>query len=166
MSFKINYLFTSIKMKKDVLVTAEGLKQLKEELETKKEKLVKMKALLAEMVQAGDLSENDGYTLALEGSLVLEGEVFKLTDTIMNAKVTKGKVKGKLEMGDSVKVKDEKGNIKKFILVGENEANPAEGKISYKSPIGAAIMGKKKGDKVEIILPNSKIKYEIVDVID
>ena len=153
-------------MKNEVLVTASGLEKLKEELKTKKEKLTQMKALLADMVQAGDLSENDGYTLALESSLVLEGEVFKLKDNIENAKVTKGKTKGKLEIGDSVKVKDEKGSTKVFTLVGENEANPSEGKISYKSPIGAAIIGKKKGDKIEIVTPKAKIKYEIAQIMD
>ncbi|MCK9368685.1 GreA/GreB family elongation factor [Candidatus Dojkabacteria bacterium] len=153
-------------MKKDVLVTTSGLQKLKKDLETKKEKLAQMKNLLAEMVQAGDLSENDGYTLALENSLVLEGEVFKLNDMISNAKVSKGKTKGKIEIGDGVKVKDEKGKIKTYTIVGENEADPTKGKISYKSPIGAAIMGKKKGDKVEITTPSAKIKYDITEILD
>lgn len=151
---------------KRILVTQAGLEKAKADLEAKLKKKDELNVLLNKTVESGDLSENDAYTLALEDVLNIEAEIAKLKDIVALAKVVKGKVKGKVELGDTIIIKDENGNEKKLSVVGENEANPLEGKISYKSPLGAAIIGKTQGDRFDFQTPKAKVKYTLVKVLD
>lgn len=149
-----------------MLITAQGLEETKLQLKERLDKKEELKDLLDSTREAGDLRENDAYTLALEDFKNNEAEILRLEDLVRSAKVVKAKTKGKVEIGDKVKVKDEKGNEKVFILVGENEANPLEGKISYNSPLGSAILNKAEGDIFEFKTPKQTFKYTILDVMD
>ena len=150
---------------KKYIFTKEGFNTLKKDLEYRKNELRdKLRDILADMRQKGDLSENSGYTLAIEESQANETEIATMEEKIKNAKIVKGSKNGKINIGESVVLKDSDGNIKKYQIVGEDEANPLEGKISFKSPIGSAILGKKKGKKVKIKSPAGKKTWTIEEV--
>jgi transcription elongation factor GreA len=149
------------------LVTKDGLKKLKEELEyrstVKKEEL---KNTLNEMIQAGDLSENDGYTLALDDFRSNDFEIERLRSLIKRAKVVENKTDGVVELGDTVVLQDNNGKEVTYTIVGEDEADILRKKISYKSPLGASMVGKKKGASFKFTTPRGKVEYKILDVKD
>ena len=150
---------------KKYIFTKEGFNNLMKELEYRKNELRdKLRDTLADMRQKGDLSENDGYTMAIEENQANETEIAKIEEKIKNAEVAEGNKNGKINIGESVVLEDTNGNTQKYELVGEDEANPMEGKISFKSPLGQAILGKKKGQKVETESPAGKKIWTIKEV--
>jgi len=148
--------------KKSFYLTSEGLKELKKELavlvDEKRPKLIKR---VATARSHGDLSENSEYTAAREDLAFVEGRVEELGELITKAKVIQNK-KGvsEVKLGCKVTVKVN-GKKQTFEVVGEWEADPLEQKISHTSPLGQALMGKKKDDKIEIEVPAGKVKYHI-----
>ena len=148
--------------KKSFYLTSAGLKELKEELavlvDKKRPKLIKR---VATARSHGDLSENSEYTAAREDLAFIEGRVEELEELITKAKVIQNK-KGvsEVKLGCKVTVKVN-GKKQTFEVVGEWEADPLEQKISHTSPLGQALIGKKKGDKIEIEVPAGKVKYHI-----
>lgn len=149
---------------KDYYVTAEGLKELKDELK----KLVdeKRPQLIERVTIArghGDLSENSEYAAAREDLAFIEGRIEELEELIAKAKLIKVKKAKEIKLGSKVTVK---ANGKKltFELVGEWEADPTAKKISHTSPLGKSLLGKKKGDKVRIEAPAGKVTYHIQQV--
>lgn len=146
-------------------ITKEGLETLKEELKQRENILKKQYAqTLDEMRSQGDLRENDGYSLAVDQFQENEARITELKEKIMSAFVVKKKVDGKINIGETVTLKNGSKETKKFTLVSEDEANPLEGKISYQSPLGSNILGKKKGEKVTIETPSGKSVWTIVSV--
>jgi len=148
--------------KKDFHFTSEGLKELKQELkelvEGKRPKLINRVAVAR---NHGDLSENSEYTAAREDLAFVEGKIEELGELIAKAKLIKAKkTKGEVKLGCKVTVKVN-GKKQTFELVGEWEADPLEQKISHTSPLGKALLGKKKGEKVEIEAPAGKVIYHI-----
>ncbi len=148
-------------------VTKEGLEALKKELEFL---LVEKRPSLVERLAAarsqGDLSENSDYQNAREELEFLDGRISELQEIIKNAKVIDNNATANLAVcpGNSVKVRVGSQEVV-FCLVGDWEANPAEKKISVTSPLGKALLGKKKGDKVEVDAPAGRVIYEIVDIL-
>ncbi len=148
--------------KKSFYLTSAGLKELKKELaalvDKKRPKLIKR---VATARNHGDLSENSEYTAAREDLAFVEGRVEELEELITKAKVIQNK-KGvsEVKLGCKVTVKVN-GKKQTFEVVGEWEADPLEQKISHTSPLGQALIGKKKGDKIEIEVPAGKVKYHI-----
>lgn len=151
---------------RNYLVTAQGLEKIKEDIQLKLKKKEALTEVLNKTRDAGDLSENDGYALAMEDFKNNEGELARLNDLLSNAKIVKGKNDGKVQIGDAVLIVDGKGNEKKFTVVGENEGNPLEGKISHNSPLGKGLLGKKEKDTFEFKTPKEVIKYTIKKVLD
>ncbi len=145
------------------LVTKEGLDKIKQELEARIAKREELKESLESARSKGDLKENDGYTLAIEDYQNNEAEIARLTDVTNNAQVAESKDKNKVEVGDTVVVKDKDGNKKTFTLLGEGEADPSKNQISYHSPIGKALFGKFKGDKVTVVTPAGKQVLTIIE---
>ncbi len=147
------------------IFTAEGLKKLQEELEDRK---VRMRQEIAQSIkeakEQGDLSENAEYTEAKRSQNENESRIAEvealLKDSVVAAKHRKS---SHVEIGSTVVVKFH-GKEMTFEIVGSNEVDPAQGRISHESPLGGEFMGKQKGDKVEIQAPAGKIKYEIVSV--
>lgn len=153
--------------KKDkYLVTEKGLEEIKKELKERKERQLLLETQMGEMRDLGDVSENDAFVLAIEDCRINLEAIEKLEAILGNSKVVRSKVKGKVEIGDSIKLKDAKGKIRTITILGENEADPLNGKVSYNSPLGKAILGKKKGDKVELVTPKSKIQFTITELMD
>lgn len=151
-------------MEKDLYLTHEGLKKLKEEY--KELTSVKRKEVTERISKArefGDISENSEYDTAREEQSFVEGRILEIEEILKHAKVINEKVKHSVvEMGSKVKV-DIDGEKDEFSIVSSVEANPAEGKISNESPVGKALLGAKVGDVVTV---SSSIKstYKILDV--
>jgi transcription elongation factor GreA len=140
--------------------TLSGFKKLKDELVKRESELrAKIADTINEMRNQGDLKENDGYAMALENQYVNEERILELKEKIRTAQVIKDKNKSIVGLGDTVTLKN--GKTVKYEITGEDDANPLEGKISYLSPIGKAIMGKKLNAKVIITTPKGEIEYTV-----
>ncbi|MFZ2975037.1 MAG: transcription elongation factor GreA [Candidatus Moraniibacteriota bacterium] len=146
-------------------ITEEGLKKIKDELENRKVTIRQSIAnAIKEAKEQGDLSENAEYSEAKRQQAENEARIAELEFMLKESTVVKyDKTSGGVQMGSKVKVKFD-GSEMEFQIVGSNEANPSEMKISNESPMGKAFMGHIKGDKVEVDTPVGKMKYEILDV--
>lgn len=146
-------------------ITEEGHKKIEEELEKRKIEIRQsIASAIKEAKEQGDLSENAEYSEAKRQQAENEARIAELEFLLKESTVVKyeGPSSG-AQMGSRVKVKSG-GSEMEFQIVGSNEANPAEMKISNESPMGKAFMGHKKGEKVEVNTPGGKMKYEILDV--
>lgn len=147
-------------IKKNISLTAEGKKELEEELEA----LIKSRPAIAERIATarafGDLSENEEYSSARNEQKVAEGRILEIQEILKNAKIIKMGKKDLVGLGSTVKL-DMGGRKVEYTLVGPTEANPLEGKISNESPIGKAIMGMRAGETTDF---NGK-KVKIVEIL-
>ncbi|MFA7627881.1 MAG: transcription elongation factor GreA [Candidatus Dojkabacteria bacterium] len=140
--------------------TRKGLEKLVEEVRYRENELRKKIATqLSEMRSQGDLRENDGYSMAVEEQHINEEKIAELREKIRKAKVVKDQDKNKVGLGDTVTLRNSK--VITYEITSEDDANPLEGKISHKSPIGMAIMGKKVGETIEIKTPKGVTEYTI-----
>ncbi|MDY5940400.1 MAG: transcription elongation factor GreA [Eubacteriales bacterium] len=148
--------------------TEAGLRALKEELDyLKNTKRNEVKENLAVARSFGDLSENSEYDEARNEQAKVEARISELEQIILHTVVVpEGAVDSKvIHLGSTVLLLDESKNLEKtYILVGSNEANPDEGKISDRSPIGVALVGKHIGDEAVVTTPRGDKKYKILDV--
>lgn len=148
----------------DVYLTKEGLGKLKEELKELVEiRRSEIAQKIKEAREMGDISENAAYDSARQEQAFTEGRISELEEIIKNAKVSEKGKKDAVCVGCKVTVHIE-GNREEFHIVGPLEADPAGKKISHESPLGAALMGKKVGDKVEVSVPVGKVIYTILRV--
>ncbi len=147
------------------LLTPEGLKKLEEELQMRKSEMrQKIAGIIKEAKEQGDLSENAEYTEAKRQQADNERRIMELENIIRTSEVASF-VKGSkaVQMGSKVKV-SVNGEEQTFEIVGSNEADPLNGKISNESPIGKALMSKKAGDKVKAETPSGEKEYKILEV--
>lgn len=154
------------KLNDQIYLTKEGLKKLKDELkELKKEKLPKLIKRVKRARDFGDLSENAEYSSAREDLAFVEGRADELEEILNKAKVIRKVKKGKktISLGSKIKVKVN-GEEHEFTVVGEWEADPSAKKISVSSPLGKLLLGKKKGDEVEVKAPVGKLTYTILKI--
>jgi transcription elongation factor GreA len=154
--------------KKQMLYTQEGYKVLTDELNyLKTVKREEIKEAIAVAKGFGDLSENAEYDEARNEQAKTEARIKELEELIENAVVVdESKLdNGIVSLGSVVTVYDvEEDEDIKYSIVGSNEANPMEGKISDQSPIGRALMGAKEGDTVVVEVPYGTIHMEIKEV--
>jgi transcription elongation factor GreA len=118
---------------------------------------------LAKARAMGDLSENGYYKSSRAKLSSIDSRLRRLRLMIKYTVVLKPRKTSKISFGSCVTVKI-KGKQKQFEIVGKEESNPMQSKISKNSPIGKALMGKKVGDKVEVFVPAGKVEYEVVKV--
>lgn len=112
-------------------------------------------------ISFGDLSENAAYHEAKEAQAFLEGRILELKWAIQNSVIISGeREKGIVGLCSIVEIENGKERLK-FQIVGAHEANPGEGKISNESPLGKALLGRRKGEIVEVETPSGKIRYKI-----
>lgn len=154
---------------KTIYLTKEGLADLQKEYDELTK--VKRPEVLDRVTAArnqGDLSENAEYTAARDELNFIDGRVEELEELLKQVKVIEDTTKGggahaEVALGSKVTVKvGSKEEL--FTVVGEWEADPASKKISHESPLGKALMGKAKGDKVEVDAPAGKVMYTVVSV--
>ena len=154
-------------MQKEVLLTPEGLENLKKEIEQlSTEKRREVAERIKEAREFGDISENSEYDDAKNEQAMLEGRIAQLEERLRSARVLDAGELGTdvVRVGSKVDVTDEKNKKQSFVIVGATEAAPPE-RLSNESPVGKALMGHKKGDTVEVALPNGKKrKYKIAKI--
>lgn len=149
-------------------MTKEGFDALQKELallvDAKRPKLVER---LSFARQQGDLSENSDYINAKEELEFLDGRIGELEEVLRNASIVNGSshksFSDGVTLGTKVTLKVN-GDKHIYEIVGEWEADPVNKKISHESPLGRALVGKKKGDKVEVEAPAGKVHYEILAI--
>ena len=155
-------------MSDDVQYMSQGkLDALESELnQLKEEKIPALSKRIDDARQMGDLSENAEYQEAKEEMAFIEGRIHELEGMVKNAVLIEAEGagrKGVVEVGCTVEVKVG-SRERTYTIVGSSEADPASGKISNESPIGNALLGAKKGDKVEVTTPTGTTVYEILNV--
>lgn len=153
---------------KVIQLTAQGLLDRKAELEDLT--LNKLPEIIKRVANArahGDLSENAEYHNAREEQQLIQSRIEELEEVIAYGQVVKNtKSNSKIGMGSTVvlELNGKKNKTFTYHVVGEFEANPNEGKVSIDSPIGMALMGKKKDDQIVVKAPAGEIKYTILDI--
>jgi transcription elongation factor GreA len=153
---------------KEVILTAEGYKKLKEEIEllqTERRREVAERIRVAR--EFGDIAENAEYDDAKNEQAMLEHKIAQLEERLLSARViTKREIsKDTVSVGAKVTLRDIAARKSfEYHIVGSAEANPAENKVSNESPVGKAIMGKKKGETVEVAAPRGTIRYKIMEI--
>lgn len=147
-------------------LTKEKLDELVKELDyLKKTKRREVADSLEYAKSMGDLSENAEYQEARDMQAEVEERIGKIENILKNAEILHAQKGGNVNIGSTVVVKKSGDkDAKTYQVVGSEEADISKGKVSNESPIGTAIMGKKKGDKFDIMTPKGKTGYEIVDV--
>ncbi len=147
-------------------LTAEGEAKLNAELqELKGPKREELSKRLRSAIQMGDLSENADYHKAKEDQGFLEGRIQELEAILRNAIIIKEtKSSGIIFIGSHVTIQEDTFDPETYHLVGPTEADPRQGRISYESPIGRALMDKKVGDVAEAETPGGKIKFKILKI--
>lgn len=146
-------------------LTEDGFKKLKEELEyLKTAKRQDAARRIQEAKELGDLSENAEYSAAKDAKAETEARVSEIEQILKEAIIIEEPKKiGVVQVGSTITVDNSAGS-RKYMIVGRNEANPAEGKISNESPLGAAFLGKKTNDKVNVSTPKGNIVYKIKSI--
>jgi transcription elongation factor GreA len=153
---------------KEIILTQDGLKKLEEELENLKS--VKRREVAERIKIAigyGDISENSEYEDAKNEQAFIEGRIITLEKMLRNARIINNDEidVDTVSIGSIVAVEDmEFGDTMEYAIVGTAESDPLQNKISNESPVGKAILGKKKGEIVEVNVPAGIIQYKIVDI--
>ncbi len=153
-------------MEDELFLTPEGADKLRKELdELKGPRRNELAARLKHAVSQGDLSENADYISAKEDQAFLEGRIQELDIILKDATVVDpGARSDNVVVGSTVVIQNE-GNAKEtFYIVGEKEADPRNGKISHKSPIGKSLMGKGVGDTAVAETPGGKLEFKILSL--
>ena len=153
---------------KPTMLTEEGLRKLEEELEylhNVKRKEIAEKIKVARSY--GDLSENSEYDDAKNEQAMLEARIVTIEATLKNAVIIdeEGISNEHIHVGSKVKLLNLKTDSEvTYKIVGSNEANPSEGKISDESPVGLALLGHAVGDSVEVEVPVGVIGFKVLDI--
>jgi len=150
-----------------VMLTEEGLKKVQEELHyLKRVKRKEIAEKIRNAVAFGEIAENAEYNVAKNEQSFIEGRILALEKIIENYElIDKEENPDCVLLGSDVLVKDTKNKKEyKYTILDYVESEPDCGKISISSPIGRALLGKKKGDLVEVRVPAGQIKYKILDI--
>jgi transcription elongation factor GreA len=154
-------------MPKDVILTPEGLATLKAELDeltTRRRREVAQR--IREAREFGDISENAEYDDAKNEQAMLEARIASLEEklrsaTVIDASDLRTDIVG---VGSVVHVKDEAGKSTKYTIVGSAEASPGEMKLSNESPVGKALLGRKRGEEITISTPKGERHLKITKI--
>jgi len=148
----------------NLYLTKEGLENLKKEfqnlVDAKRPEIAKR---IKEAREMGDISENSEYDAARQEQSFVEGRIEELEEILKNATISTPAKKDSVGVGCKVTVHVD-GTDEAFHIVGALEANPLQQKISHESPLGAALLGKKIGEKIEVDAPVGKLIYTILKI--
>ena len=153
---------------KEVILTPEGHVRLKEEIQHLS--TVKRREVAERIKQArefGDIAENSEYDDAKNEQALLEHRIATLEERLKNARVIEKNeiTTDVVSVGTRVRLRDvDAKETIEYTIVGSAEANPAEQKLSNESPVGRAIIGRKKGETVDVSAPRGSLKYKIMDI--
>lgn len=145
-------------------ISFQKLRQSKKELEELNDKRNEISKRIREAQDKGDISESVEYTEAKEAQAFNEGRIQELKQLMNEAIIVSKKKKcDSVDVGCEVIVKN-KNEKREFSIVGSEEADPAQGKISNESPLGRAFLNKKEGDEVKVQTPKGQVVYKILQV--
>lgn len=153
---------------KEVILTPEGYEKLKQEiayLQSDKRREVADRIRVAR--EFGDIAENAEYDDAKNEQALLEARIAKLEEQLSSARIVRPDeiTSDVVSIGSHVRLKDMDANeTVEYHIVGSAEANPALHKLSNESPVGKAILGRKKGEVVEVVAPRGSLKFKIMDI--
>jgi transcription elongation factor GreA len=148
-------------------LTAEGQQKLQEELDylinTRRPEIARQ---IADAKADGDLSENAGYDEAKNTQAFNEGRILTVKNILANAVIIRENgSKETVDLGCKVTIRNVTyGDDETYTIVGSTEVDPGNGRISFKSPIGRALMGRRVNDQVEVQAPSGLIEYEIITI--
>jgi len=157
-----------INLNKEILITEDGLKKLEDELELLK--TVKRKDIAEKIKVAlsfGDLSENSEYDSAKNEQAQIESRIAELEATLKHVKVIdEDDIDTEIiRVGTKVSIKNmATKDVLEYQIVGSTESDPRNRKISDESPVGKELLGHKKGDKVEIVIPSGSVKFQVLNI--
>lgn len=153
-------------MTDQIILTTEGKKKI--EVELAELINVRRPSIIEKIEQAkemGDLSENAEYHDAKDQQGMMEARILEIQEILKKAIIREQSVSsGLIEIGNTFVIKDEDGRKRELTLVGFNEADPANGRISNDSPMGRAFIKKKVGETVEVEAPRGSIIYKILEI--
>ena len=153
---------------KEVILTSEGYEKLKDEIEylsTVKRREVAERIRVAR--EFGDIQENAEYDDAKNEQMLLEQRIAKLEERLLTARVIEADEISTdvVSIGSLVRLRDvDAKKTFEYHIVGSAEADPAANKLSNESPVGKAILGRKKGETVEVAAPRGSLKFKILDI--
>lgn len=150
-------------MTNEILLTSSGLEKIQKELTALKDRRKLVVDRIRTAREYGDLSENSEYEDAKNEQSFTEGRILELEAMLKRAKIVTKNGNDKIEVGSVVSLKMD-GQTLEYTLVGASESDPSSGKISVDSPLGHSLVGKIKGEKVEIAAPNGKTTYTIIAI--
>jgi transcription elongation factor GreA len=150
-----------------VYLTADGLIKLQQELaELKGPVRASLSKRLKIAIEQGDLSENADYIKAKEDQGFIEGRIQELEAMLNSYKIidqTKN-INEKVEIGSTITIQEGSDDPETYFLVGSAEADPINGRISFESPIGSALLNHRVGDKVKVSVPGGDIILQILEI--
>jgi transcription elongation factor GreA len=148
-------------------ITAEGKAELEKELQEMRDiRLPELARRLKEAVEMGDLKENADYHDTKEKMGLMQGEVYRLEAILRSAVIIENDGStDEVRIGGTVTIRDmDTKEEERYTIVGPAEANPSVGRISQKSPIGAALLGRRKKDKVKVETPGGTVIFQIMKI--
>ncbi|KEO83943.1 transcription elongation factor GreA [Tumebacillus flagellatus] len=149
-------------------LTREGLAKLEEELDylkSSKRKEVAERIKIA--VSYGDLSENSEYDAAKDEQAFVESRIVQLEKMMRNVRIIEpgSEDRSSVSIGSTVKLKEvPDGDVETYQIVGTTESDPLEGKISNESPLGASLIGRQVGDRINVNTPGGQLEFEIIEI--
>jgi transcription elongation factor GreA len=153
---------------KEVILTPEGYEKLKSEIDhLRGDKRREVAERIRVAREFGDIAENAEYDDAKNEQAMLEHKIALLEERLLSARVIEKKdiAKDVVSVGSKVRLRDVAANKTfEYQIVGSAEANPAENKLSNESPVGKAILGRKKGEVVEVAAPRGSLKFKILEI--
>jgi len=147
-----------------VLLTPEGLERLKHELETVRLRRKDAAERMRDAFQPGDIEDNPEYEQAKEEVGHLDGRIYELEEMIGRAQIIHEHHGSIAEPGSTIQIEDDAGLVETYHLVGAVESDPSSGRISIESPVGRALVGKRKGDKVTVSVPSGTLSFTVKSV--
>ena len=155
-------------LEQPVLMTKAGMKRLEEELhELRTVRRAEVALAIREAQELGMAQVDGQYEEAKNQQAFLEGRIQEIEKTLERAQVIDEEAahaSKEVRVGSAVSVRGPDGKKRDYQLVGPTEAAPAEGRISHESPVGRALLGKKRGDKVQVTTPSGVVEMAIVSV--
>ena len=153
---------------KKIILTKEGLKKLEDKLENLKSvRRIEVAERIKQAIDFGDISENSEYDDAKNEQSRLEAQIMELENTLRTAIVIDESniSTDRVNIGTTVRILDlGLKEEEEFTIVGARESDPNSNKISNESPLGAALLGKKKGEKIKVQVPSGTIDVKIIDI--
>ena len=154
-------------MLETIYLTADGVKKLEAELEQLKGPArIELSKLLKAAIEQGDLSENADYSKAKEDQGFLEGRIQEIEAMLKNYVIIDNRKRnhGFVEIGATVTIQEGNDEPETYYLVGPAEADPVNGKISFESPIGSALLDHAPGETVVVSTPGGEIHFKILEI--